>query len=180
MAAAKLSRAMDRIVDFLGDVGARWGLPANACRVHGYVYLAARPVTAAEIRKALDLHDETLDEALVWLTEYRLIERTNSNTWSTDNDPWELMIRALEERQRREVGPALELLRECHSDALSERGQQRTVAAQIGKLLRLVEDLAAISRQAQRLSPATVRHMVGIGGLAARVFDRTFGRRERS
>src|SRR5262245_7361867 len=103
---------MDRLVEFLGNVGARWGLPAEACRVHGYIYLVAKPVTAAEVRKTLDLNEKALNEALAWLAEYRLIQRAGSDRWKTDSDPWELMMRALEERQRREVGPALALLRE--------------------------------------------------------------------
>lgn len=179
MAALKPSRAAHRVVDFLGEVGARWGLPAESCRVHGYFYLLAKPATAAEVRKALQLDAKVVDTALAWLAEYRLIENVGPDTWQTDSDPWELMIRALEERQRREIGPALKLLRECHNDAVSSR-ELRNMAEQIGRLLRLVEDVAAISRQAQRLSPAAVRHMVGLGGLAARMFDRTFGRRERS
>jgi DNA-binding transcriptional regulator GbsR (MarR family) len=176
VAAAKTLPATDRVVDFLGEVGARWGLPAQACRVHGYVYLTAKAVTAADIGEALELRGKELDDALAWLAEYRLIERVRADAWRTESDPWELMMRALEERQRREVGPALELLRECRREALAEGGRHHVVATQIGKLLRLVEDLAAIGRQTQRLSPATMRHMVGLGGLAARVLDRTFGR----
>jgi DNA-binding transcriptional regulator GbsR (MarR family) len=179
MAAAKTLNVMDQIVELLGDVGARWGLPAEACRVHAYFYLIARPATAAEVRQALKLSEKTLNEALTWLADYRLIERTSSDAWRTDSDPWELMIRALEERQRREVGPALDLLRACERAAPLDDARQRTIATQIGKLRRLVEDLSAISRQTRRLSPATVRHMVGLGGFAARILDRTLGRRER-
>jgi DNA-binding transcriptional regulator GbsR (MarR family) len=179
MPPAKTQDVTDQVVAFLGDVGARWGLPAEACRVHGYFYLMAKPLTAAEVGQVLKLSDATLDEALTWLADYRLIERTSSGAWRTDSDPWELMMRALEERQRREVGPALDLLRECERAAPLGDARQRTVAAQIGKLLRLVEDLSAISRQANRLSPATVRQMVGFGGFAARILDRTLGRRER-
>ena len=119
-------------------------------------------------------------EALAWLAEYGLIQNASSGAWRTDSDPWDLMMRALEERQRREVGPALDLLRDCRRAALAERGRDRAVAAQIGKLLELVEELAAINMQAQRLSPRTLRQMVGLGGLAARFLDRTLGRRQRS
>ncbi len=175
----KTSSAADQVMALLGDVGARWGLPAEACRVHGYFYLIARPATAAEVREALGVSEKTLDDALTWLADYRLIERTTPDAWRTDSDPWELMTRALEERQRREVGPALDVLRAARRAAPLDDARQRTIAAQIGKLLRLVEDLSAISRQTRRLSPATVRHMVGFGGFAARFLDRTLGRRER-
>jgi DNA-binding transcriptional regulator GbsR (MarR family) len=169
-----------RVVDFLGELGPRWGLPAEACRVHGYLYLLARPATAKEVRDALALTGDAFDEARAWLEDYRLIRRSGTETWHTDSDPWELMLHALEERQRREVGPALALLRECHETALRQRGAGRTVAAQIGKLLGLAEDLAAINTQAQRLSPRALRQLVGLGGLAGRFLDRTFGARKRA
>jgi len=175
------SPALDRVIDFLGDLGPRWGLPEDACRVHGYLYLVARPIAQADLRAALDLSEAALSQALGWLVEYRLVERLRTDAWRTDSDPWELMMRALEERQRREIGPALDLLRDTRGAALAEGGPSRTVAAQIGKLLRLAEDLDAISNQAQRLSAATVRQMVGLGGFAARILNRVpFGRRERS
>jgi len=175
---AKASPTVERVVAFLGDLGARWGLPSEACRVHGYLYLLAKPLTEAELRAQLGASEATLREALTWLAEYRLIEHSGPDGWRTESDPWELMIRALEERQRREVDPALDLLRDCRRAALAEGTRQRTVAAQIDKLLRLVEDLAAISRQTRRLSASAIGRMIGLGGFAARVFDRTLGRRE--
>jgi DNA-binding transcriptional regulator GbsR (MarR family) len=168
----------DRVIDFLGDLGPRWGLPGEACRVHGYLYLAARPVAEADLREAVGLNDPAFARALDWLAEYGLIERARPDAWRTGSDPWELMLRALQERQRREVGPALELLRDCRRAALAEGGAGRPAARQIEKLVRLVEDIAAINSQAQRLSPTLVRQMVGLGGFAARVLDRTLGRRK--
>ncbi len=167
--------ARDRVVDFLGELGPRWGLPAEACRVHAYLYLLAKSVPDAELRAALGLSGPALARALAWLAEYRLAERAGADAWRTGSDPWELMLRALQERQRREVGPALDLLHECRRLALTEGGAQRTVAAQIGKLVGLAEDMAAINSQAQRLSPAAMRRMVGLGGFAPRVLERTLG-----
>ena len=181
---AKPSDALMQVVDFLGELGPRWGLPAGACRVHGYLYLLAKPVTETELREALSLNAKALGEALAWLSDYRIAEQNRDDarvvSWRTDTDPWELLVRAMEERQRREVGPALELLRDSKRAALAEGSKQRVVAAQIEKLLRLAEDLAAINTQAQRLSPRTLRHMVGLGGIAARLIGRTFGGTPRS
>jgi DNA-binding transcriptional regulator GbsR (MarR family) len=174
-----MSPSMRRLVDFLGELGPRWGLPSDACRIHGYLYLVARPVVGTELREALQVDDAVLADALAWLADYRLIERAPRDGWRTDSDPWDLMMRALEERRRREITPALSLLRECRSAALAEGGRNRIVASQIGKLFALAEDLAAIDAQARRISPRALRRVVGLGGFAARLVDRTF-RRERS
>lgn len=137
------------------------------------LYLSAGPVPEEEIRRELALSTAIVQEALAWLGDYRLVERLSGNTWRTGADPWELMMRALDERRRREAGPALELLRLCQDEAADERDP--VARAQIGKLLALVEDLAALDGQARHLSPHTLRRMIGIGGRAARFLDRTFG-----
>jgi DNA-binding transcriptional regulator GbsR (MarR family) len=177
MKSASVSPSMRRVIDFLGELGQRWGLPAEPCRVHGYLYLVARPVTDSELGDALGLNTMSLRDALAWLADYRLIERSEASSWRTDGDPWDLMLRALEERRRREVEPALTVLRECRQAALAENGRDRVVGLQIGKLLALAEDLAAIDTQARRFSPRTLRQLVGFGGRAARLLDRTFGRK---
>jgi DNA-binding transcriptional regulator GbsR (MarR family) len=174
MSAAASASATRRLADYLGELGPRWGLPAGACRVHGYLYVVARPMSEATLREALALDATALAEALTWLVDYRLVERAEDARWRTDRDPWELVMRALDERRQRELGPALTLLRACQRD-LRDAGEH-VAQAQVGKLLALVDDIAAIDAQARRLSPRALRQMVGIGGIAARLIDRTLGR----
>jgi len=171
-----MPHSMQRLIEFLGELGQRWGLPAAACRAHGYLYLVARPVPESELGKSLGLRGKSLADALAWLAEYRLATCVD-RLWRTDTDPWELMLRALQERRQREIEPALELLRDCHGGAGSKPNQDRVVRQQVGKLLALVEDLAAIDMQTRRLPPRALRQLVGVGGRAARLLDRTFGRK---
>jgi DNA-binding transcriptional regulator GbsR (MarR family) len=178
MKPAPLSDGMRRVIDFLGELGPRWGLPAAPCRVHGYLYLVGRPVADVDLGQTLEIDDTQLGDALAWLTDYRLITREGAG-WRTETDPWDLVMRALEERRARELAPALNVLRECHAAVLADTQRDRTVALQIGKLLGLVEDIAAIDMQARRLSPDTLRQLVNVGGRAARFIDRAFGRKDR-
>ena len=62
---ATTTGAMHRLVDFLGELAPRLGLPAAPCRVHGYLYLRARPTGEDELRKALCLGAAALDSAIV-------------------------------------------------------------------------------------------------------------------
>lgn len=171
-----LSPAAQLLIEFLGELGPRWGLPDEPCRLHGYLYLRARPVTEDEMGAALGLDSAEVRSALTWLHDYRLVARSSETTWRTESDPWELMMRALEERRRREADPALKTLRACQDEAAKERSNDPILYVQIGKLLALAEDLTALDNQARRLSPRALRRMVGIGGSASRFFDRAFGK----
>ena len=171
-AAAADQQARQRILDWLADVGPRWGLPAEACRVHGWLYLSGRPADSRQLALATDLLPLQVADALQWLEQHRLAWRQPAGEWTTGADPWELLVRALEVRRERELGPALATLRSAAAEATAGSPLERRIA----DLLGLVEDLAAIDAQANRLSPAALRRVIGGAGRAARLIDRAFGR----
>ena len=158
--------ARDRLIAWLGELGPRWGLPADACRVHGHLYLGASAASAPELASRLGISEGEVGEALAWLASRDLAQRDGAARWRTGADPWELVTTALEHRRAQELRPALELLRASRRDA----ARDPILARQITRLLQLVEDIAAIDAQARRLSPATLRTLLGAGGRVARLF----------
>lgn len=153
-------------MEWLADVGVRWGLPADACRVHGLLYLVAKPLSTSAIGAELSLTPAVTEEALVWLAEEELV-REAPEGWTTQADPWLLMLQTLEKRRQRELAPALAVLGPWRD---FDRAADPLVARQAKRLLELVEDLAAIDAGTRRLSPDTLRRVIGIGGRAARLF----------
>jgi DNA-binding transcriptional regulator GbsR (MarR family) len=165
--------ARERLLAWLAEIGPRWGLPADACRVHGYLYLAGRAASAAELSDRLGLSEAAVAKALAWLNESDLVEQEKPSFWHTHSDPWVLLTTALEHRRAQELKPALDVLRASRRDAAGDP----VLAGQIGKLLDLVEDIAAIDGQARRLSPAMLRGLLGAGGRLARLLGGAAGRR---
>lgn len=172
MSLPTLSTSVMAIVDWLAELGPRWGLPDNACRVHALLYLIARPIPKAFIGATLALDIDEVDSALAWLAEDRLAIEAPEG-WVTEADPWSVMMQALEARRARELGPAREILGAWRRN---QHGDDPIVARQARRLHDLVEDIAAIDAGARRLSPDTFRKLVGMGGRAARLVDRAFGR----
>lgn len=166
-----LSPAALRIVDWLGEVGPRWGLPADACRVHALLYLKSRPVLSETIGAELAIEGARVDAALAWLGEQRLVDGAPRG-WVTKADPWALMIQALDARRAREMTPARAIMRDWQRN----QGQDDPIVVrQALRLFELVEDIAAIDAGTRNVSPDTMRRLVGIGGRAARFIDRAFG-----
>lgn len=160
--------ARRRLLDWVAELGPRWGLPADACRAHGWLYLHGRPAAASEIAEGTGLADGEVAAALIWLFDHRLVQEGSAGRWSTGQDPWEAVMRSLEVRRERELAPALEVLRASRREA----GSDPALASRVDRLLALVEDIAAIDAQARRLPPATLRRLIGAGGRVARLFDR--------
>jgi DNA-binding transcriptional regulator GbsR (MarR family) len=166
---------MQSFVDYFGALGPRWGLRGDACRVHAFLYLLGRPASESDIGSALAIDAAVCADTLSYLLGYRMVERIGTALWRTGGDPWDMLVSGLEERRRREIGPALAVLRGCHRQALDDAANDRLVSARIGKLLELVEDLAVLDSQARRLPPQLLRGLVGLSGRAARLVDRAFG-----
>jgi DNA-binding transcriptional regulator GbsR (MarR family) len=162
---------MERVLVWLGELGARWGLPADACRIHGWLYLTGRAATAAELAAAGQLPLSDTQSALAWLADHGIAAVDEAGRWVTDDDPWELVMRALERRRDRELGPALELLRASRREAASNP----QLADRIGRLLALATDVEAIDSQVRRLSTRSLRRLMSAGGRAARLLGSVAG-----
>jgi len=171
--------AIARFVDYLGELGPRWGLPSDACRVHALLYVTATPARGDAIARLLLLDDGAVGNALAFLGEYRLVTQAADGAWRTGSDPWDLMMTALNERRRRELPKALATLHECQQALHADGSATAVPARQIAKIRELVESLAAIDAQAQRFSPNTLRNFVEFSGRAAQFMDRAFGPKRR-
>lgn len=170
-----LSPGMVAIIDWLAELGPRWGLPEEACRVHGLLFLLARPLPAEEIAATLGMDEQAINDALAWLSEDRLATQI-SGGWLTQADPWTLVTQALEARRKREIATAQSM--QAAWDR-SRQGEDPIVTRQARRLFDLVEDIASIEAGVRHLSPGTMRALIGIGGRAARLADRAFGSRRR-
>ena len=170
---AGAATAREAVVAWLGEVGARWGLPADACRVHGWLYLSGARATESEIAEAVGLSSAEIEAALGWLADHGLADAGSGNAWQTGDDPWELVVRALDRRRDQELPHALEVLRESRRQVAS--GSR--LAGRIDGLLALVGDIAAIDAQARRFSPRSVRRMIRAGGSLARLVEPLLGPR---
>lgn len=165
-AGSLLSVDASQIVEWLADVGSRWGLPPDACRVHGLLFLYSRPLLTGAIAAELFMTETAVETALEWLTSENLVT-SGIDGWSTEADPWLLILQTLQRRREQELAPALAVLDPWRRGAPTG---DAVVARQARRLLDLVDDLAAIDAGTQHFSPQALRRMIGIGGRAARLF----------
>lgn len=161
-----MDAATRSFVDYFGGLGPRWGLDAQACRVHAFLYLSGGRVTASVIADALGLKEDDVGAALRYLADWRVAEEIEKGKWQTGSEPWDMLFAGLEERRRREIGPALTTLTECYDEARKAR-VDRAVLRRIGTVKALVEDLAELDTQVRRVPPRLLRAVVSVGGRAA-------------
>ncbi|HEX6841101.1 MAG TPA: hypothetical protein VF113_06225 [Stellaceae bacterium] len=164
---------MLRFIDYFGAMGPRWGLERETCRAHALLFLAGEAMGAADIARALDMTKPKAAAAVADLQQWGMARPAGESAWDASGEPWDLLFAALEARRRRELQPALDMLRTCRDEASGD-GTLPGVRQRLGRMQALVEDLAAIDVQARRLPSTTLIRLVGLGGRAARFLARTF------
>lgn len=152
--------------DLIGNIGDAWGLPRDACRVHALIYLNGKDTPTYEIVRVLSLPEEETQKALSFLVDYELAWTKDGGSYQAHLDPWEAMLKGLDQRRGRDLPVMRSSLQEIQTK-LSEAQAPET--KQVEKMIKLVNDLSAIHAQAFRMSPRLLRGMVGLTGRAARL-----------
>ena len=164
--------AMKLFIDYFGDLGPRWGVASDTSRANALLYLAGRPLGPSDVAAGLGIPGPTAARALADLRDWGMARAAGDGCWRGGGDPWDLLFRALESRQRREIAPALEALRACKAEAAADGETPGEVGRRIADLLTLIEDLAAINTHSRHLPRNLLPGIVRAAGGASRLIDR--------
>ncbi len=163
---------MERFILHWGEMGTRWGVNRSVAQIHALLYLSPRPLPADEIVEALSIARSNVSNSLKELLAYQLVEVTHvlgdrRDFFKAEIDPWEIMLRIAEERKRREIDPALTMLRDCVAQAGEGRGDEAFVRERLEAMLAFLDELDGWYAQVRRLPRSTLAAIVKLGGRIA-------------
>ncbi|WP_306342009.1 GbsR/MarR family transcriptional regulator, partial [Escherichia coli] len=92
-----------------------WGVNRSVAQVHALLYLSEKPVDAEAIVEALGLARSNVSTALKELQAYAIVRRVHvegdrRDHFVAEGDLWEMLMRIVAERKRREIDPTIALL----------------------------------------------------------------------
>jgi DNA-binding transcriptional regulator GbsR (MarR family) len=160
--------SMRTVVAHFAELGPRWGVKSETCAAHVLLYLAGRAMTPAALAAALEWDEARAQSALDDLIGWGMARRTHEGVIAAGGEPWDLLFAALEQRRRREIEPAMQVLAQAMRSAARD-GTPRAVAQRIRGLHELARDLSVIAERVGRFSSTTLTRLVGLGGRFARI-----------
>lgn len=152
--AAHRHAVVDRFVEFWGEMASSWGINRTMARVHALLYCAEQPLNTDQIMERLQISRGSANMNLRELVDWRLAEKTNvadsrKDHYTAETDVWHIMARIVEERERRELRPVRQHLRECVDDlpAIEEADTQadRALRERLQNLIELMEVVEDVS-----------------------------------
>jgi DNA-binding transcriptional regulator GbsR (MarR family) len=163
----ELSPTLSRFVLHWGEMGTRWGVNRTVSQIHALLYITGRPMHAEEIADTLGVARSNVSTSIRELQGWKLVKLVHiagdrRDHFETATHVWELLRTIVRERQRREIAPTIEVLRELLADpAISKEAADAKL--RIRETLELLETLTAWSDEMLRLDTETLTKVLKLG-----------------
>lgn len=155
----KLKRARDEFVAQWGALGTQWGINRTMAQIHALLMTAPNPLTTDEVMAELEISrgnaHANIKELVAWgLLRVVVRKGERRDFFEAEKDVWKIFTTVARERKRREIDPALQVLRQCAEESRDmDTPEGRAFFEQMRQLEEFV-DFA--SRMADRI--ASMKH----------------------
>jgi DNA-binding transcriptional regulator GbsR (MarR family) len=141
----QLTAARDEFISQWGAMGGAWGINRTMAQVHALLMTSERALTTDEVMAELKISrgnaHQNLRELVGWGLVRSVIRKGERKEYfESEKDVWRMFCTIARERKRREVEPALRVLRACEEQTRGLRGEK---AAAFNKQIRALTEFVA-------------------------------------
>ena len=170
---------LSRFVLHWGEMGTRWGVNRTVAQIHALLYITGRPMHAEEITETLQVARSHVSNSLRELQGWSLVKMVHvaddrRDHFATSTEVWELMRTIVRERQRREIAPTIDVLRELVNGPVSEQDPPEA-RLRMRQTLELMETLTVWSDEMLRLDTGTLIKVLKMGARIKKLMGRGEG-----
>ncbi|MGF7168568.1 DNA-binding transcriptional regulator GbsR (MarR family) [Sphingobium xanthum] len=156
-----------------GEMGTQWGVNRSVSQVHALLYLSDRPLPADEIVDQLGLARSNVSTALKELQGYGIVRRVHvdgdrRDHFTAETDLWEMLMRIVAERKRREIDPTVAMLGELAERLAADTSAPAHVRERITRMHEFISTLGNWYDQVRKLPKSTLVALMKLGGKVAR------------
>ena len=160
--AAQLRAAKDEFITQWGAMGSAWGVNRTMAQVHALLMISTVPLTTDDIMDELKVsrgHANTnLRELCGWGLIRGIIPKgERKECFEAEKDVWKMFCIITRERKRREIRPAINVLKDCHERTETLKGGEAVAFSKQVKALReFLEMTDGILSKIARSEKATI------------------------
>jgi DNA-binding transcriptional regulator GbsR (MarR family) len=166
---ANLSPTAQRFVLQWGEMSAQWGISRSMAQIHALLYISPEPLTAEEISETLGLARSNVSTSLRELRAWgivRLVHRLGErpDRFECVDDAWQMLLEILEQRKRREIDPAIEILQACVKKASESKTEDAHTSKRMSELLDLLSSMVVFYEDMVKLPAFAKKNLLKMGG----------------
>ncbi|MGC6425446.1 MAG: GbsR/MarR family transcriptional regulator [Akkermansiaceae bacterium] len=130
--ATKLDQIREEFVSQWGVMGTQWGINRTMAQIHALLMTSAKALSTDEVMETLQISRGNAHTNLKDLVGWGLIKITTKKGerkefFEAEKGVWEMFRRIATERKRREIDPALSVLRKCRDESGNLEGRDAEV-----------------------------------------------------
>lgn len=112
-----LAAAQDQFILEWGRMSSSWGINRTMAQIHALLFVTGIPLEVNEIMDRLQISRGNASMNLRELMDWGVVRRfrqpgDRKDTYITETDPYQMIIRIVKERKRREIDPTAEAIAE--------------------------------------------------------------------
>ena len=164
-----LSPTAQRFILQWGEMSAKWGISRSMAQIHALLYVSPKPLTAEEISETLGLARSNVSTSLRELRAWgivRLVHRLGErrDRFECVADAWKMLLEILEQRKRREIDPAVEILEACVKEARESNSVDAHTSKRMSELLDLLSSMVFFYEDMVKLPAFAKKNLLKMGG----------------
>ena len=151
----RLEQAREEFIAQWGAMGTQWGINRTMAQIHALLMTVAEPMSTDEVMEALEISrgnaHANLKELVAWgLLRVVVKKGERREYFEAEKDVWRIFTVVARERKRREIDPALEVVRRCAEES---RGIATLEGRAFHEQMRQLEEFVEFaSRMADRVA----------------------------
>lgn len=121
-ASDQLKKAREEFVAQWGALGTQWGINRTMAQIHALLMISPDPLSTDEVMEELQISrgnaHTNLKELVAWGLVRSVVRKGDRRDYfEAEKDVWKIFTTVARERRRREIDPALEVLRRCAEES---------------------------------------------------------------
>jgi HTH-type transcriptional regulator, glycine betaine synthesis regulator len=151
---ATILQAQDQFILEWGRMSSSWGINRTMAQIHALLFVTGVPLEVNEIMDRLQISRGNASMNLRELMDWGIVRRfrrpgDRKDTYLSETDPYQMFIRVVRERKRREIDPTTDAIRECLQRVPNEdpSGQAQIMRVRLEALLEIFDLLDAAYKQ---------------------------------
>jgi DNA-binding transcriptional regulator GbsR (MarR family) len=151
---SNLQRAQDQFILEWGRMSSSWGINRTMAQIHALLFVCGVPLEVNEIMDRLQISRGNASMNLRELMDWGVVRRfrqpgDRKDTYLSETDPYQMFIRIVKERKRREIDPTNDAIREVLAKLPeNDMGEGvQTLRARLQALLEIFDLIDAAYRQ---------------------------------
>lgn len=156
-----------------GEMGTHWGVNRSVSQIHALLFLSDVPLHAEAIVETLGLARSNVSTGLKELQGYGIVRRVHiegdrRDHFMAEHDLWEMLMRIVAERKKREVDPTIAFLRELSAKLAADPKAPPQMRERVTQMAEFMGTLGGWYDQMRGLPKPTLVALMKLGGKVAR------------